>query len=181
MSLLRSQPSFQTLDRFHFVETGEHLSPIAGDACPRPAEWYILKTRERQQRRRLWQVLDETGVSDVLAPVKEGVFGGIMYNAAKRHTDEIHLYFDNNPVGALTPDGTEIPPPSSRDVSPVPTPFTLQNPWLNDPSHPLHSSATEDALLQRYARAKVALAAAEEELAAVQTEMRQKHVGRHSA
>jgi hypothetical protein len=180
MPLLRSQPSFQTLDRLHFVETGEHLSPIAGDACPHPAEWYILKTRERQQRRRLWQVLDEMGVGDALTPVKEGVFGGMMYNAAKRHNDEIHLYFDKNPVWALTPDGTEIVPPSSRAASPSPTPFTLRDPWMTDPSHPLHSSATEEALLQRYAAAKVALAAAEEELAAVQAEMRQKHVGRHS-
>lgn len=178
MSLPNSQPSFQSLDRLHFVETGEHLSPIAGDACPHPAEWYIMKTRERQQRRRLWQVLDEMGVSDVLTPLKEGLFGGTLYNAAKRHNDEIHLYFGDTHVVALTPDGTEI---QSRPVSPVPTPFTLQDPWLNDPSHPLHSSAMEDALLKRYAAAKAALAAAEEELAAVQVEMRQKHVGRHSA
>ncbi len=44
-----------TMDQLHLEATGEHLSPIPGDMCPHPVEYYIAKTKDKQVRRALYK------------------------------------------------------------------------------------------------------------------------------
>ena len=164
--------SFNTLDLTHFIETGEHLPPSAGDACPMPAEHYIMKTQRRQRRARLWEYLDERLKSDELTDVRPGIIEGIEFNKAQRDAGYINLFLNNNCVRVLAPGGVE------QDVQPSPhPPFVLQAPWETDPMHPIALGAAE--LLKEHEAAKEEMAHAQEHLTAVQAAMRTLHIARH--
>jgi hypothetical protein len=165
--------SFSTLDLTHFIETGEHLPPSAGDACPMPAEHYIMKTQRRQRRARLWEYLNERLTNDELTDVKPGIIGGQEFNKAQRDAGYINLFSNDNCICVLTPGGVE---PSAVHPSPH-TPFVLKTPWDTDPLHPIALGAAE--LLKEHEAAKEEMAHAQEHLTAVQTAMRSLHFAAH--
>lgn len=118
--------SFSTLDLTHYIETGEHLPPIRGDACPMPIEFYIKKTREKQSRARLWTHLNERIKDNNLSEVKPGIIEGKAYNKAQRVQQNIHLFMDDTDILVLTPDGSLLLVPSPKECSKPPT---LKAPW----------------------------------------------------
>ena len=169
---LPSIPSFNTLDQTHYIATGEHLQPIAGNLAPHPVEYYIKQTMERQQRSRLWEILDDTIRGSDRVSVKPGIIVGIAFTHAQRYRDEIRLFKDGIQVISLTPDGIEplIPTP----ISSPPPPFVIKSPYLNNPAFEL----TNDTLLSEHSSAKVDLTHAKEHLTAIQTAMRMRHISK---
>ena len=181
-----SQPSFQTLDQLHFVETGEHLTPIAGDACPHPAEYYIKKTLKRQHRARTWELLNQQILAQGIVRVKPSSVNNINYSYAQRVGAQIYLYNDDqNQIMVLNQSGEEHVEPSptpSRAVTPA-TPFVLRAPWidnltgLDEPSRvrpkflKMLSLMPVDALLAEQEEWQEEVYRAEEHLAAVRAEM----------
>jgi hypothetical protein len=165
---LPTSVSFNTLDMTHFIETGEHLSPSNGDVCPMPAEHYIMKTKQRQRRARLWEYLDERLNSDELTDVKPGIIEEKEFNRARRDEDRIVLYFNLEQVLVLTPGGVE-----PHVLASPPPPFVLKTPWETDPMHPM-------ALIKEHEAAKEEVVHAQQHLTAVQTAMRTLHIARHS-
>jgi hypothetical protein len=115
-------PSFQTMDRLHFLATGERLPPIAGDACPHPTEYYIKKTSQRQQRARAYTMLiDAARSSNMILSVKPGEVNGVHYNKILGIRGGIILFDGDQSVMTLWPDGREVvepTPPSSEASSP---------------------------------------------------------------
>jgi hypothetical protein len=128
-------PSFGTLDQLHFIATGEHMSPIPGDACPHPAEWYIKKTVEKQQRQRAYEYLvkkyDILKGSHAPRHVKGGVVNDAAYTSIQRgQQDEIILWEGTQKVMVLWPDGREevdATPIASGAATPA-QPFQLRAP-----------------------------------------------------
>lgn len=125
------------MDRLHFIATGEHLSPIAGDACPHPVEWYIKKTRERQARQHAWRsYYDEmrekgTAILNFLKPQElcEQVFDMAILQQGLECAP-IYLYRGGEKVLELWEDGALPPVEPTPCHSPVPK-FTLRPPtWL---------------------------------------------------
>ena len=129
-----SQPSFQTLDQLHFVETGEHLV-IAGDACPHPAEYYIKKTLKRQHRARTWELLNESITVQGIVKVKPSSVNHLNYSHAQRVGSQIYLYNDDiHQIMILNKNGEEHVDPTpvpSRAVTPA-NPFVLRAPWIEE-------------------------------------------------
>ena len=181
-----SQPSFQTLDQLHFVETGEHLV-IAGDACPHPAEYYIKKTLKRQHRARTWELLNPVITGQGIVAVKPSSVNNINYRHAQRVGAQIYLYNDDlyqimvlNQNGDEHVDPTPVP---SRAVTPA-APFVLRTPWdvtgIDD--EPLNSGilsylslhellAEQEAWQKEVNNAESDLARAKQHLAAVRAEL----------
>ncbi len=125
-----------SMDRLHFIATGEHLPPIAGDACPHPLEWYIKRTQERQTREHAWKSYYEemrsTGTS-TLRFTKLQSLGGLEYDRAVLcqgvEGAPITLYLGELPVMELQRDGHVVAEPTPCS-SPCPK-FTLRPPnWL---------------------------------------------------
>ena len=169
---LSSMPSFHTLDQAHYIATGEHLKPIAGDAAPHPVEYYVKRTQERQQRARLWELLDETLKGGDMVSVRPGVVNGTSFTHAKRQRDEIHLFARGKHVMILTPDGIE--PPTPTPVGSPPPPFVLRTPF----DHPAFELSNETLLVEHKA-AKEEAAHAHEHLTAIQAAMRVRHVSKN--
>jgi hypothetical protein len=69
-----------TMDQLHLEATGEHLSPIPGDMCPHPVEYYIVKTKDKQARRALYK--------DYYDKMRSG--GGTTFNLLLSYTDNSH-------------------------------------------------------------------------------------------
>jgi hypothetical protein len=120
---LSSVASFQTMDKLHYLATGEHLSPISGDACPHPTEYYILMTHRKQQRRRAYDMLLETArKSPGRNQVKAGEVNGVRYDHVLGGNGFIILYQGLQPVMDLWPTGEEVAeptPPPSEAASPA--------------------------------------------------------------
>ncbi len=124
-------PSFQTMDRLHFLATGERLPPIAGDACPHPTEYYIKKTSQRQQRARAYTMLIDTArSSNMILPVKPGEVNGVHYNKILGIRGGIILFDGDQSVMTLWPDGREVvePTPPSSEASSPRRGFRLRSP-----------------------------------------------------
>ena len=114
---LAAVPSFQTMDKLHYLATGEHLSPISGDACPHPTEYYILMTQRKQQRRRAYDMLFELARKEPgITHVKPGEVNGVAYDHVLGGNGCMILYHGSYPVMNLWPNGEEgsdpTPPPS---------------------------------------------------------------------
>jgi hypothetical protein len=123
--------SFSTLDLTHFIETGEHLTPIKGDACPMPLEYYINQTREKQSRSRLWVHFNDRLTSNELTEVKPGIIERKKYNKAQRSNECINLYFDDVLILVLTENG--ILPESYSPKEPSPKAPILKMPdWFHE-------------------------------------------------
>ena len=165
--------SFETLDQAHYIATGEHLPHREGSAAPLPLEHYIKETQKRQERSRLWELLDEF-MGNELTGLKPGVVNGLDFCKAMRYRDEIHLFNTSDKlVIILTPDGIILE--DTHEVSSEP--FILQSPWLEDTEHPCFQ-LSEEKLLEEHAAAKEEVVHAHEHLTAVQTALRVKHIGR---
>ena len=169
---LPSSPSFHTLDQAHYIATGEHLKPIAGNLAPHPVEYYVKRTQERQQRARLWELLDETLRGSEIVPVRPGIVNGIGFTHATRYRDEIHLYSDGKQVMTLTPDGVE--PVTATPAGSPPPPFVLRMPF----EHPA-LELSNNTLIVEHAAAKEGVAQAYEHLTAIQAAMRVRHVSKN--
>jgi hypothetical protein len=127
--------SFQTIDQDHFINTGEHLTPNPGDLCPQPAEYYIRRTQDRQQRARAYEVISEKLTTDALTPIKSGTLTGVHYTHAawgSIYDPErcIKLYDAQKEVMTIWCDGRERKP-LSIPTSPAP-PFVMRPPWQHD-------------------------------------------------
>ena len=129
--------SSASMDRLHYIATGEHLSPIAGDACPHPLEWYVKKTRERQARQHAWRSyydeMREKGTA-VLDFLKTQELCDVVYSRAILQQGiecaPIYLYRGTEKVLELWEDGGLPPVEPTPCCSPVPK-FTLRPPtWL---------------------------------------------------
>lgn len=128
--------SFQSLDQAHYFATGEHLPSGDGSACPHPAEYYIKKTIERQQRQRAYE-LYANGPTHIFKsdfkpiPVKAGCVNDISFTAVQRGLNrEIFLLNGAERVMILWPDGREHVEPTpvhSGTATPVRR-FQLQPP-----------------------------------------------------
>ena len=120
---LATVASFQTMDKLHYLATGEHLSPISGDACPHPTEYYILMTQRKQQRRRAYDMLFESArKGHGITPVKPGEVNGVRYDKVLGGNGCIILYHGAQPVMNLWPTGEEVvepTPPPSEAASPA--------------------------------------------------------------
>jgi len=179
---LVTQPSFQTLDQLHFVETGEHLSPIAGDACPHPAEYYIKRTLKRQHRARTWELLNQQILAQGIVRVKPSSVNHINYSYAQRVGAQIYLYNDDQQqIMVLNQNGDEHIH-ASPAVSPA-APFVLRTPWIEDLTGLDESSRVPpnflkiltlmpvDTLLNEQEEWQEEVYRAEEHLAAIQAEL----------
>jgi hypothetical protein len=120
---LTTVASFQTMDKLHYLATGEHLSPISGDACPHPTEYYILMTQRKQQRRRAYDMLFESArKGHGITPVKPGEVNGVRYDHVLGGNGVITLYHGTQAVMTLRPTGEEVvepTPPPSEAASPA--------------------------------------------------------------
>lgn len=111
------------------------MSPIPGDACPHPAEWYIKKTLEKQQRQRAYEYLvkkyDILNWSHAPKPVKAGIVNHAPYTTIQRgQMDELILWEGTQKVMVLWPDGrdeVDATPLASGTVTPT-QPFQLRPP-----------------------------------------------------
>jgi hypothetical protein len=110
-----------TMDQIHYEATGEHMSPIPGDACPRPVEYYIVKTQERQARVQRYKVYydrmrkaGETVLSHPSYP--HGDDGVPPHTSVQLQQDvigcPIYLFYMGVKVAELWPDGRERQPPT---------------------------------------------------------------------
>jgi hypothetical protein len=157
--------SFASLDEAHYLATGEHLPHREGNEAPLPLEHHIKITQQRQQRKRLWEILDEVLLSG--REVKPGMVNGVRYTRATRHEDQIHIFDEQpTPVMILTADGVE---PSDASIPSSPVPFTLQHCF----------EIGEEDLLKEHAAAKEEWMHANEHLSSVQAALRMRHIGRH--
>lgn len=137
-----SHPSFRSLDQAHFIATGEHLPPRAGDACPMPVEHHIQKTLQRQQRQHAWTVYIEQmrGPNGIVSQLKKkGSVNGVAFDSIEPQGEALDengqpslaLFNGSQKVMELWADGRELvepTPAASLCASPVPR-FQLRAPW----------------------------------------------------
>jgi hypothetical protein len=129
------------MDQLHLEATGEHLSPIPGDMCPRPVEYYIAKTKEKQARRDLYKHYYE----------KMRASGNTTFNLLMSYEDKTHWIPYHSSVqlqqdvigcpiylfghggaktGELWPDGRERQPPTPACSAPSSPALILKlPPW----------------------------------------------------
>jgi hypothetical protein len=127
----------KSLHDLHFIATGEELSPLPGDSCPHPLEYYVRRTQLRQQREHAYTTYydqmrkEGKTLLTFSSPRQIGLFS---YVAAKMEQGTegcpIILCSANGGALHLWRDGREPPTPaSSRPCSPC---FKLRAPWLEE-------------------------------------------------
>lgn len=128
--------SFRSMDAIHYEETGEHMSPLPGDAAPHPVEYYIKRTQEAKERRDVYgRLFADMAVNAVpsLRMSQTRSLHGISYDFAHLERGVITLSFQGQKVLEFQQDGKLREPPtpaSSRPTSPAPR-FRLSTPaWL---------------------------------------------------
>jgi hypothetical protein len=133
---MRPVLSFRSLDAMHYEETGEHMSPLPGDAAPHPLEYYVQKTKQAQERRNVYaRLMAEMLTSAVtsLRMTQTRSLHGTPYDFAHLERGVITLSFHGQKVLELHADGKLREPPTpvcSRPSSPAPR-FQLSTPaWL---------------------------------------------------
>lgn len=127
----------KSVQDLHFIATGEDLSPIPGDAAPRPVEHYIRRTQLRQQREHAYTTyydqMRQEGKTTLQFSTPRQI-GLYTYTSARMQQDvdgcPIDLLYGaaGTPVLRLWRDGREPPTPScSRPGSPC---IRLRAPWM---------------------------------------------------
>jgi hypothetical protein len=110
-----------TMDQIHYEATGEHMSPIPGDACPRPVEYYIAKTREKQARaqryKSYYDQMRKAGDTILNHPSYPAGDDGVpQHNSAQLQQDvigcPIYLFYMGVKVTELWSDGRQCIPPT---------------------------------------------------------------------
>ena len=126
--------SSRSLNDIHFIATGEPLPAIPGDACPRPIECTIQRTKDRQERQRAWQTY-YTKLRALGQPTynQKGTVNGVTFThmqAQDIDSAPIFLYMDEEKVLELWSDGRE---PADHHPKQSPSPkFVLRAPWISE-------------------------------------------------